>query len=316
MLGILAILAFFAVVFAGVLRLGRALRAAADPRSAARQVVCVGCAAPASSLTSFTCPSCGRDVRELGLARRAGPAAAGGASADPLGPLWRVVLLTVLVAILGGITTGALRGSLATRYDDVEFSRQSTFLNDNVDLRVTAQGARTVRRGADSVGSLAADLWVGGAGFASLELETPPTRGRVVDVGGAVLVPDAPLDLDLVLRWHEAAGADPNSPEVEHHARDELAALTGELRLPAIDLPPPKTPRPPLTSSSRGGGSGGSSGEAPPEWFAPAALTFWALLWLAGVWRRTGSGPPRTQPMPGGGDSVAGDAVPAGEGRA
>src|SRR3712207_7566193 len=61
---------------------------------------------------------------------------------------------------------------------------------------------------------------------------TPLSRSRVLDATGAVVGPDAPLDLPLAFRWFEAAGADPDSALVDWQAREALQQIAARLRMP------------------------------------------------------------------------------------
>lgn len=279
-LNLLAILLYLFALAAVVLLVRRTLAAGGTP-AAAGEMACVACGAPAAALVTFTCPSCGHDVRDAGLASPGGR--------SPTRPLWVLLAWTTVLGGAAALVTGLLGERLARYHVEYEIDRQS--------WRETADGtayAISVHGGGSPVdpgdgggplrGDLVADLWVKGGGFASLEVDAPPLRGRVVDAGGAAVAADAPLDLPLVLRWFAAAGADPDAAEVDRGARDALRAIAADLRHP-IDVPPSQKPLGGGMSNSGMSGGGSSSGRhSPPGWFPPAALLFWTAVWVGGAW--------------------------------
>src|SRR6266480_3946775 len=93
-LDLLALAVLCVVGVAGGVLLRRRLGAANETTP-----YCGACGTVADALESFTCPACGKDVRELGLlvGRR-----------DPVRRFWRVVGYTIaLVAVASGATLAA-----------------------------------------------------------------------------------------------------------------------------------------------------------------------------------------------------------------
>ena len=278
LLNLTAILVFLLAVAGVLLLVGRRLQRAAatgdrPAAAAAGALACVACGAPAAELTTFACPSCGRDVRELGLAD---PRRGSGAR-----PLWQALGLGLAAVLVGMLCAVLLSDRFSATYWLYEVDRQSTYDSTAGGYVVNVYGAATAIENETPRGDVVADLVTRGGGFAALEVSTPPLRGRIVDRLGNELTPEGPLDVDMALRWFEAAGADPEQPAVGYLARHVLVQLAQDLRQPS-DVPMPTAGG--LFASSTSSTSSGSSGfRRAPAWVAPASLIFWSVVWFAGV---------------------------------
>jgi hypothetical protein len=66
----LGLLAAFAVGGFGIALIAMAFRIQRERRRNMPRVGCAKCGYPARGLTTFTCPECGADLREVGITRR------------------------------------------------------------------------------------------------------------------------------------------------------------------------------------------------------------------------------------------------------
>jgi hypothetical protein len=279
MLNVIALVTFYLAVATAALSLRQRLRPSGGFVGAGG-LACVACGSPASALSTFSCPACRRDVREYGLAALRGRGGGGAAT----GPLWALLAWTAALGVVAGLLTALTYDRLAADYQDFQVDRQTSFLADSGGYTIIVHGGGSMLGGRPGPGTAAADLWVRGRGFASLEVRVPPLRGRVVDADGAELAPEASLDLPLVFKWFEAAGADPEDAVVDHQARQALWSIAADLRHP-VQVLPSRKPLPVMSSMSNSIGGGSSSGrQLGPEWLGPSALIIWTAVWLAGAW--------------------------------
>jgi class 3 adenylate cyclase len=80
--------------------------------SAGAEGACGHCGYLVRGLTTFTCPECGSDLRQVGITRRRGSAPAG----PPRWPLLRASVLPVAVWLVGGLIVIAIVSPLIRRY--------------------------------------------------------------------------------------------------------------------------------------------------------------------------------------------------------
>jgi hypothetical protein len=237
--------------------------------------VCRRCGAPALSLTSFTCPGCGHDVREAGLGPRRGRTA--------VGVFWTVVVFTFAYVLVAMIAGNLLHNSLPTVY---RVSRNTSLTVSSPEIRGIEMFLDAKGRDEDRLnGTLTGDLY-GSAGVVTLEVEMPGRRWRLLDPTGKQLDAGEVLDGKVVYRWMELAGTAPgaatDSP-VLHSDAAHIADAVGRLAGARIEMPPvPRTGR--ALSLSYSSSSGGGSSRMPDARWAPLMIIATTAAWLAGVY--------------------------------
>lgn len=276
----IAIFAFLAAMVIGFGIIWRRLPRASE--AAVGEPFCIACGTPASqfSAESFSCPQCGRDARELGLA-----------AIKPLAkvdPFWRLVGFSAVLCLLALISAAAL---LAALRQTSEVSIESTYWGDGTVYQrfsVTADG--NWKSNGQFEGELNADLYTLEGKLRTLEVRCPSLHYEVMDDTGRALVGQSgdKFDYSAVLQWMRAAKLDPDTPGVQAEARRAYYQVCQTLKLTPEPLPTPQTTSLMTSGSSSDSmisGSSGYSGSAhAPASVMPASLIAWSLAWLVGTW--------------------------------
>jgi len=235
----------------------------------AAPVVCLSCHTPADALTSFTCPGCGRDVREAGLGPRGRPVVV---------HFWTLVVYTfayLLAATVGGsLLSNALPKVHRT-------SRNTTMTLSSPEIRGVEMFLDGKGRDEQHLAGMLTGEMYGAGGVVTLELPVPGQRWRLLDATGQQLDAGDRLDGKVVYRWMELAGAPTDTP-VAHSDAAHIAAAVGQLTGTRLEMPPvPRTGRALSLSYSSSSGGGYSVGRD-PRW-APLLAIVAAAVWLGGV---------------------------------
>lgn len=242
--------------------------------SAAGEPVCLACGAPASQLAadSFICPSCGRDVRQNGLA------------AKPPGvlaqPFWRFVVFTAIVCVVSLFTTGWLQA----RYRQVNIvANDSEFWGDGAHNYRANLNANLTRSGdhGRTWGELDGELISASGQLLTLQIHCPSMRYEVLDETGRAIAPlsRGAFDEPAVLKWLSAAEMDTSDPLVRGAARRTYLAICNRL-----EVQPGQLAR--IDSGMMSGGSTGgyTSSESVPPAITCTCVIAWSIVWLIGSW--------------------------------
>ena len=248
------------------------------PVSDSTEPACDRCGYPARGLTTFICPECGSDLREVGIRTPAMRRAAG--------PIAIVIARTLLVGVPALVVTALLSGILTEQTAEGTMSfappfteRADTPPAGTLDtLTVTYTGARLSLGGGRAQRTPVdhATFIVQAVGHRPTSLEVDVKRRTATGTFEPSRTRSGEMNQPLVLAWLAAAGLDAGSPATRQLA-DEIVASADELR----------ADRPDGVGFSRlergGGGSGVSSGPAPLVTVALAIL--WGVVWLVAVVR-------------------------------
>jgi hypothetical protein len=264
---------FALVVTAAALAAGLVILYRLLPRpGVALRLVCVRCGVAAEALQSFTCPGCGHDVREMGLARSRGR--------SPTAPFWTVVVFTLVLLFLLMVGTGAVASLTPTlrRFETSLTLSSSSSPIAIVELEVSGIGPAFNRRHQDT--SLSAELYTTEGTCVPLRFDGRTGRWTLGDAAGAASVESGEgLDEALAMRWAAKAGLDPADPRVADaaveavlEARANVGLAVGALRHRGYGT----------HFNSRSGNS--TASYVRPRGAATLVFLFGATAWVMGLW--------------------------------
>src|SRR5687768_16435292 len=162
LLNLLALLILLALIAAGVTMIIRALLEP-PPGSATS---CAACGRDAGDLTDFTCPGCGRDVREAGLTAMPLDSAAA--------RFWRAAAVTCVAVAGFGFSHAALwRAAPAMTIYDANASLQPSFRSEIESVEMKFDALSHGRGQSIERGRLVADLAVADGRMTTLEVDFP-----------------------------------------------------------------------------------------------------------------------------------------------
>ena len=273
-------------VFLLVLILGAVLGFLLIRRMARREdlshgAVCGKCGYSVRGLTTFTCPECGSDLREVGIYSPMMRQKVGGVPSTIAAKVtvWSVMILVIgiLVSILihsfclptvysGSQTYGLVRPSSGL-YKQVDFHSHGYHLNwpyqqpkrslilEVIDITLTASDAKQIEM----------QVTIDQLGYTYTNAE----GRRVQDAAG--------LDGEVVLDWMRSAGIDANDPKLAAEAA-EIARVAKDATHASMNA---------VRQSVFSGRTGGRSSTygAKPKIAAPISVFFWLTVWLIGVRR-------------------------------
>ena len=240
---------------------------------------CGRCGYPARGLTTFICPECGSDLREVGIRTQAMRRAAG--------PIAIVVARTILVGVPALVITALVSGLVIERRASETRTFAPTFSvagagapkPGTVDtLTVAAHGTRlSIGESRDETTPVdRATFVIHVTGHHPAALEVDVRRRRAMGEIEAGKTRSGELSLPLVLAWLTTAGMDPRQPQTRQLADDIVASADGlhAGRPEGVGF---------SGLESRGGGSSSGAGPSPVVVIALAFL--WGLVWLLAVVR-------------------------------
>jgi hypothetical protein len=225
---------------------------------------CAQCGMLGESLTSFDCPRCGRDVREVGLIVPPGR--------SPKAVFWRVVGWSVAVVLMAlvGVLTVAFLGPSRQKFvlvTSVWFPDAASVEREEIELLYTGEA---ITGGSTVTAQLDASVTSPERGASTFILQMPSQK-----VTWQIPDSDKPADMGnyspaKLREWLVASGARLDGTE---RSRRALGDLEERFKL-AVDRSNP--------FGSRAGWSGsGSAGW--PGWVNPAMAMAWPAVWLAGL---------------------------------
>lgn len=268
------------------------LLVARSRRKRAVQDPCCGqCGYQVRGLTTFTCPECGSDLREVGI-RTAG-------SHAPLSPGLKALIWTVLLpfpAIL-------LSGFIAAMIPSLQSIQQSFTLSDPGSglyrqFSITGTGeayGRTPGLQRLSINLIPLPAGNQASTTGPLVVYTEKMGFEYRRPNGEIAQAESGLNEGVILKWMAGAGIDTASEKVNTEVAELFARIQAGTAPGAgfISMP--------------GGAFGGyasvgnSISVGSPRWLAPVLLIFWAGVWLAGLARiffppkgRPGGGQPQS----------------------
>jgi hypothetical protein len=275
-LNLLALLILLGLIATGVAVIVRALLEP-PPGSNTR---CAACGRDAADLVDFTCPGCGRDVRDGGLTSTP--------LDSPVARFWRAAAITCVAVAAFGFTSSVMWLLVpTTRIHDVSVDLQPNFLTAIESIEMKFEGVSPGgRRGDDAEnvvrGRLVADLAVAEGRMTTLEVRFPEGAARVTDENGHGAAAERPLTEAAVRAWLEAAGVDTRAEAFDSVVRElqQRIGRMGQGWRPSDDEHEHARSR-----ALFSGGRGASSYERVPAWLAPVSAIAWAVVWLLALRR-------------------------------
>jgi len=229
---------------------------------------CGQCGYAVRGLPGFTCPECGSDLREVGIATP---------QMRPTGsPILAAIGWTVLVAVVGLIATQRISNSLPRRSLKQETQtlghpRSKTYREIAMKTEGTTVGGRFC--------------------LETIVLTLAPTTGNVITMGidpndlsytyknaqNRQVRSSAPLEVNALLSWMRMADIDTENPGVQKEANEVLQylqrAASGIMSTYQFKQ---------FSSNRRGSRTSSISRSV---WLLPSVLLFWVAVWLLGTWR-------------------------------
>lgn len=272
------------VLIASIVGAGALLRRALRRAQALAPSQCARCGTPGEELVDFTCPGCGRDVREHGLVTPAerSPAIVLGRFATASGMVAAAALLAFGGALLflpderhfhaeGQLSpSGSRPGAAPMPWNAIHVTAEGRG-GANRHEDVGKPGLRPVRGRADVEIQLPDGRW------STLRLEWPSRRARVRAPNGGPMTDAGTFGPAALRTWFASAGADVESADVQSRV-DDLHSFLERLMTAGRF---PNLYRDNQSGFSWGGSWGGSSDM--PEWIWPAQLLVWPAVWLLAV---------------------------------
>ena len=266
-IGLIPLLLFLVVVVLVVLAVLMLKRR----RSGEQQPACGKCGYFVKGLTTFTCPECGSDLREVGI-MTAG-------SRRPLSALAKGIIWTIalpLPALLVSSLIVAL-GPQDHRHSDHRVLSPSSRAYVQIALAAEARGpsAGSLRMEKLSFRLTPNPNSTVPTGFGELTVDPSSFGYRYVRPDGRTIAAPSGLDAKVILDWMSPAGINVADSVIQTEA-GELVAQAQAMCTgggPVVATP--------SFTSLRQSSSGRSS---PAFWLTAVLVAFWPGVWLAGLW--------------------------------
>eukprot|EP00752_Nemacystus_decipiens_P015798 g14108.t1 len=265
---------------------------------------CGRCGYPTRGITSFECPECGADLREVGIQR---PGQGKAAVAGCLLPIGLTVLILIVASILMPVISSQLPTYRQNSFDlrmspnSGQYNNATILYEADVEL---SPGKPNYSRGVSTSSSSSAS---GRTSQITITNPAPPTRitrlefqatpaassqtasftarfqvdpttqqASWTDSQGKQHATTGPCTDQDVLAFLAALGADPNNADVQREAGEVYAMLDGFAK---------GMNHYSLQEFGVGGSGSTSLGLGGPSWFGPSYFSFWLVLWIIGlVW--------------------------------
>ena len=265
---------------------------------------CGRCGYPAHGITSFECPECGADLREVGIQH---PGQGKSAVAGCLPPILLTVVILIVASILGPVIANQLptysQNSFDLRlnpnsgqYNNAMLLFEATIKqppgnqNNWIGVSTSSRSSGSVRTSQITITNLVPTIRI-----TRLEFQATPNTAAVTasftarfqvdpvtqhanwtDGQGKQHNTTGPYTDKDVLAFLTTLGADPNNTDVQREADELYAMLDGIARgMNHYSL---------QGFGVRGSGST-SLAFGGPSWFGPSYFSFWLVLWIIGlVW--------------------------------
>jgi hypothetical protein len=271
------------------------VRRAATRRDQSHGPTCGKCDYSVRGLTTFICPECGSDLREVGICAfgmRGGPGA-------PWSMSRKIIMWSIIIAAVGTIISllvhkyclptvysahqdYRLVGPASGQYRQVDFYSYGYHLNwpyrqpqrslilEMVDITLTENDGSTIE----------------------MQVTIDELGYEYNDADGKHVLEANGLDGVVVRHWMRSAGIDVDVPGVAAEADEIVQVARGATHL-AMNSPRKSV------FAGRAGGRSATYTAAPPRIAKPITVFFWIAVWLFGVWRifrRHQELPPGTAP--------------------
>ncbi len=221
--------------------------------------VCGKCSYPVHGLETMTCPECGSDLRAVGIYTPA--------MRHRLGPVARILLWTILLPIPAMIITQVVYNQIPTRWITsltVDYTVPDSGNYHALQLKLQGEG-----RG--QIAYQTADIQLTLSDTTTSETLTIDVDDMTV-LESETLETGQPIDGPRFAEWMESQGVALN---------EAVRAEAGEAIWNIISFASGSTTA--STGSFRGVSSSSGTSNQPAGWFMPAAVAFWALVYLVGA---------------------------------